>query len=312
VASLLPPADRRPVSLLDDGTYNYTGLFKRVLTHHQRGGPPLGASTGWKPLDELYRVNMGQWTVVTGMPGSGKSEFLDALMVNLAENDDWDFAIYSPENFPVEQHVEKLLEKRVRKPFREGPTPRMTEQEAKDGMFWLFERFYWLKPGDLNATPQSLIEMATERARQGKKLGVVLDPWNTLDHERRGMSETDYVSLVLTDVVTLARTHQAHVWMVVHPAKLNRDRDGKRPIPTPYDLAGSAHWFNKADNILCVHRDKASNSQDVDIHVQKIRFKHTGQVGVATLKYDKVVGRYFAYDGPTVEGEMYADPERRS
>lgn len=310
---ILPPATNRPVLALDEGAHSYVKLYKEVTAQYKTGGPPPGDSTGWDNLDQHYRVGMGQWTVVTGTPGSGKSEFLDALAVNLAERGDWEFAIYSPENHPVQTHVVKLLEKRVRKPFAEGPTPRMTEAEVKDGTFWLFERFYWLKPYDSHATPQTLIEMAAERARPGKKLGVILDPWNTLDHERGGMSETDYVSLVLSDVIRLARKTQAHIWLVVHPQKLNRDREGKRPIPTPYDLSGSAHWYNKADNILCVHREKGeANSQDVDIHVQKIRFKHNGCLGVATLKYDKVIGRYFHHPHPTIEGEFYADPERRS
>ena len=109
---------------------------------------------------------------------------------------------------------------------------------------------------------------------------------------------------------------RAHVWLVVHPAKLHRDRDGKRPIPTPYDISGSAHWFNKADNILCVHRDKTQVTQEVQILVQKIRFKHMGQVGETKLMYDKVVGRYFEHDGPVITDrytgapELYADPQR--
>ena len=54
----------------------------------------------------------------------------------------------------------------------------------------------------------------------------------------------------------------------------------------------SANWYNKADNIICVHRDPVEHSQDVDIHVQKIRFKHIGKLGVVTMKYDRVTARY--------------------
>jgi hypothetical protein len=32
--------------------------------------------------------------------------------------------------------------------------------------------------------------------------------------------------------------------------------------------------------------------QNVDIHVQKVRFKHVGRPGVVTLRYDRVTGRY--------------------
>lgn len=281
-------------------------LIKQGRALYHSGGLPKGVSTGWPIVDEFYTVGMGQWTVVTGIPGSGKSEWLDALLMNLAERDDWFFAIYSPENYPTVGHLVKLCEKRVRKPFGAGPTERMTEEEYLDAAHWVMERFIWLEP-DLK-TPDCLIETALSYDSGGRKLGVVLDPWNTLEHQRGGMSETDYVSFVLTEVTKMARSANAHVWLVVHPAKILRNKDGSRPVPGPYDISGSAHWYNKADNIVTVHRDQ-TEGQDVEIHVQKVRFKNMGRVGLATLKYDRIVGRYFEMRH-SVEGELYADPER--
>lgn len=283
-------------------------LYEAGLRLYRRGGLSPGASTGWPGVDAFYTVGLGQWTVVTGVPGSGKSEWLDALLVNLAEADDsWLFAVYSPENFPTATHLVKLVEKRIRKPFSQGPTPRMTEQEYADGCAWVLEHFLWLDT-DLRS-PESLLSAALSYG-SGKRLGVALDPWNTLEHQRGGMSETDYISLVLTDVTRLARETKAHVWLVVHPAKLPRNKDGTRPIPTPYDISGSAHWYNKADNVITVHRVQGEPSQEVEIHVQKVRFKHLGSPGVAVLRHDRVIGRYFEWTGPNIAGEFYADPQR--
>jgi twinkle protein len=293
-------------------------LYDAGLAMYHAGGMPRGACTGWHCLDGLYTVGAGQWTAVTGFPGSGKSEWLDALLVNLAENDaKWFFALYSPENFPTVGHLVKLVEKRARKPFGEGPNPRMSVLEYQEAATWVLERFVWLNP-ELKS-PEELLDTAMVYGGEGRRLGVVLDPWNTLEHQRGGMNETDYISLVLTHVTHLARATNAHVWLVVHPAKMARDRDGKRPVPTPYDISGSAHWYNKADNVITIHRDQVAGSQDVDVNVQKVRFKNMGHVGVATLKYDKTVGRYFdwgADDTPTdpITGrpQLFADPERRS
>ena len=58
------------------------------------------------------------------------------------------------------------------------------------------------------------------------------------------------------------------------------------------DISGSAHFWNKADNCIIVWRDLADSSQDVQIHVQKVRWKHIGRIGVAALKYDRATGRY--------------------
>lgn len=289
------------------------GLFVKAQQLYKRGGVPRGQSTGWRGLDELYSVAPGQWTVVTGMPGSGKSEFLDALLVNLAEAGNWLFAVYSPENFPPETHLAKLCEKRARKPFNEGKTPRMSTKEFSDASLWILERFLWLDT-DLKS-PESLIESALLYNVGDRRLGVVLDPWNTLEHQRGGMNETDYVSFVLTEVTKMARAANAHIWLVVHPAKIFRNREGVRPVPTPYDISGSAHWYNKADNILCVHRAQGEDSQDVEIHVQKVRFKNVGHVGLCGLKYDKVTGRYFEGDTTIIDPitgrpELYIDPQR--
>jgi len=268
----------------------YLPLYTAGLDLYRSGGMPRGSSSGWKSLDDLYTVGLGQWTAITGMPGSGKSEWLDALLVNLAEAENWKFAVYSPENFPTVGHLIKLVEKRVRKPFNEGPTPRMTEKEYANAALWVMDRFIWLSP-DLK-TPDALIETAIPYQTAGQKFGVILDPWNTLEHQRGSMNETDYISFILTEVTKLCRTVNAHVWLVVHPAKMLRNRDGTRPVPTPYDISGSAHWYNKADNIITVHRDQVQGSREVEIHVQKVRFKHCGHPGLATLRYDKATGRY--------------------
>lgn len=286
----------------------YLPLFHRGLALHRSGGLPKGASTGWAGVDELYTVGMGQWTVITGTPGSGKSEWLDAMLVNLAESGSWRFAVYSPENYPTETHLAKLCEKRARKPFGNGPTERMSEAEYGKAASWVMDRFIWLTPA--LKTPDELIATALEFDVGNQKLGIVLDPWNTLDHQRGGMSETDYVSYILTEVTKLCRSANAHVWLVVHPAKMLRNKDGTRPVPTPYDISGSAHWYNKADNIITVHRDQVQQGQEVEIHVQKVRFKHIGHPGLATLRYDKVTGRYFELSSFAIPGEQYVDPER--
>jgi twinkle protein len=80
------------------------------------------------------------------------------------------------------------------------------------------------------------------------------------------------------------------VWVVAHPTKLKKLDNGGYPPPTPYDISGSAHWRNKPDNCITVYRDMESN--DVDVHIQKVRFKEIGKIGKATLRYDVATGCY--------------------
>ena len=106
-----------------------------------------GKSTGFRDLDSLYTVLQGQLTVVTGLPGSGKSEWVDAVMVNLAEQHDWKFAVASFEN-PPPLHIIKLCEKRARLPFFEGRNERMTEDQMAEARSWVNEHFAFLDSKD--------------------------------------------------------------------------------------------------------------------------------------------------------------------
>ena len=267
-------------------------------------GMRRGSSTGWRCVDEHYTVAPGQLTVVTGWPGSGKSEWVDALLVHLARGE-WRFAIYSPENHPVEVHQAKIIEKWVGAPFGEGPTPRMEYAEVLQAEETIGDRFGFIAPAD--ESPLSVDDVLTAAAEfflrfdEHTKRGLVIDPWNELDHLRPAdLSETEYISRVLSTVRGWARGWKAHVWIVAHPAKQRRE-EGKLPVPRPDMIAGSQHWWNKADNCITVWRDYDAQTQEVDIHVQKVRFKHIGRIGATTLNYDRVTGRYWE---PKREGNV--------
>ncbi len=262
----------------------------------RHGTAPRGISTGWANVDLYYTIATGQLTVVTGVPSSGKSEWLDALLLNLARKYEWRIGICSPENLPVPLHAAKLMEKVTGLPFFLGPTPRMSEQAYADAAQWLQDTVRFLAPEETLSIPQ-VLERASSLVRRYGIRALVLDPWNEFDHAReKYMTETEYVSLALSTLKRWARKHEAHVFLVAHPQKLYRKDDGTYPVPTPYDISGSAHFRNKADGCITIHRDFADPSAPVEVHVQKCRFKYLGKIGIARLIWDRVSGRY--YDAP--------------
>lgn len=271
-------------------------IRSRVLALYRSGGLPKGSLTGWPSVDRHYTVGLGQWTLVTGTPNSGKSEWVDALMVNLAKREEWRFYIYSPENQPLELHHAKIIEKYIGKPFDPGPTPRMLEEEVEEAEAWMADKFFFCKPNSptmLAILAEAEIHVPERKQGDTWRMGVVVDPWNQLEHHRPShMNETEYVSKTLTDVIEHVRAWSMHLWLIAHPAKLQKGKDGKLPVPTPHDVSGSAHFWNKADNCVTVWRDQVEGTQAVDVHVQKVRFKHIGHIGLVTLKYDRVTGRY--------------------
>lgn len=265
--------------------------YSESMDRLYRYGMPSGLATPWASVNPLYTVMAGEWTLVTGIPGHGKSEWLDALMVRLAQDHGWCFAIFSPENQPTEYHLSKLAEKYIGKPFGSGPSDRMTPDEKEIAIGFLDDHFVFLMP-EL-PTVEGLIERLKCIVKRRGIRGVVLDPWNEIDHTRTGgLSETEYISQSLSKLRAFARAHGVHLWIVAHPTKLQKEPDGSYPVPTPYDVAGSAHWRNKADNCIAVWRNTAANTSAVEVHVQKVRKKSVGQVGMATLRYDRITGQY--------------------
>ena len=78
----------------------------------KRDGFQPGLTTGWLFFDDYFTFPpMGQLSVVTGVPGSGKSEWLDSLAMNMAMKQNWKVFYYSPENYPPSFHLQKLMEK---------------------------------------------------------------------------------------------------------------------------------------------------------------------------------------------------------
>ena len=268
-------------------------------------GLPGGSRTGWPALDKLYSVAPGQFTLVTGYPSSGKSEFVDALLVNLSHIG-WRFVVFSPENQPIALHVSKIIEKVSGKPFGQGPTERVSLEEVGRHVEQLSDTYRFVQgPRDSTLTIPAVIEAVTPALRElgGRHQGLVIDPWNELEHWRpSGMSETEYVSQALSALRNWAREKDIHVWLVAHPQKLKRI-DGKLPIPTPDSVSGSAHFWNKADCALCVYRELNKEGEgvgsDVSILVQKIRFRHIGRRGIARLRWNRLTGTYIDPDaGP--------------
>ena len=277
----------------------------------ERGLPP-GDRTGWPSLDKHYTVAPGHVTIVTGWPGSGKSEFLDALCMNLAKNAGWRIAFYSAENKPSQIHVVKLAEKFSGMPFGDGPTPRMTREEMHEIVGEISEFFGFMCPVALSKrdifTLDHILTSAEEWFRSSgiwkskdQKRGLVIDPWNELEHSYPShWSETQYISACLSGIRAWARTNDIHVWVVAHPQKLRRDDNGKLPVPRPDSISGSQHWWNKADNCIAVWREFESEDTGIGrvernlttIQVQKVRFKHIGRQGAIDLRYDRVTGRY--------------------
>lgn len=284
--------DARPYPV--EGLLDPRDLAEQVLLLRSQEGPQ-GVDPGWPSVADLYRPKGGQLCIVTGAPGSGKSSWLDALMVNLAERHDWRFGVCSPENFPPERHLQNLIELHAGAPLRPGAHLNLSERQTLAALEWVADHFTLVLPEPL--TLGAILERAAILKLRYGIQGLVIDPWNELEHERpEGRSETEHIGASLSTIRRFARDKDIHVWVVAHPAKMPPvlNDEGRRvaPVVTPYDISGSANFFNKADVCVSVWRDKEDESLPVQIHLQKMRFRDCGRLGMAELRYDTITGRY--------------------
>ncbi|RRT64940.1 hypothetical protein B296_00013568 [Ensete ventricosum] len=277
------------------GLFDFSNFFNEVdAYYHQIHGSECLVSTGWKALDELYNVVPGELTVITGVPNSGKSEWIDALLCNINEACRWKFLLCSMEN-KVRDHARKLLEKHINKPFFDSrygeSTKRMSVEELEQGKKWLDDTFYLIRCED-DSLPSIdwVLQLAKSAVVRYGIRGLVIDPYNELDHQRSSnQTETEYVSHMLTKIKRFAQHHACHVWFVAHPRQLQNWRGD---APNLYDISGSAHFMNKCDNGIVIHRNRDANAGPLDrvqVCVRKVRNKVAGRIGDAFLSYNQYI-----------------------
>jgi twinkle protein len=193
------------------------------------------------------------------------------------------------------QLLEKYIGKPFLEARYAGSSMRMSSEDVEEGLEWLDDRFHVIRyeddelpsvdwvlnlaraavlrcpplapcPGPrlLTLPSRSLLAFSSS-VRHGKVpagvrlcrygiRGLVIDPYNELDHQRPvHMTETEYVSQMLTRIKRFAQHNDVHVWFVAHPRQL---QGWKGEPPNLYDISGSAHFINKADNGIVIHRNR--------------------------------------------------------
>lgn len=278
----------------ETGIVTGTDLFEKIDALYEKG-LQRGITTGWSTLDDFYTVRPGEITIITGIPSHGKSSISTNLCVNIAQSHAWKFAIFSPENNPMQRYCAHVIQIYTKKPFTRGLHERLSKELLEIAKLWIDEHFVFIVPRSDEMRIDNLIQKATICVLKHGVKGIVLDPWNEIDHTRpQGLSETEYISKCLSKIRYFARTYQVHVWLIAHPTKLLKRQDGTYPVPTPYDISGSSNFRNKADCCLTIWRDldPERHSTDTQIHIQKIRFHEVGKIGTVTLVYNPITQSY--------------------
>lgn len=289
-----PRLEAMVTGMNQEGLVRPSDLFA-IMKEWYDHGAPQGVSPGWASLAREYRVLPTEMTVITGTPSAGKSRFLTAMLTHIAINEGWKCLLFSPEMSPPQRHLELVLTQYIGKPFRKGEAGRMSWAEAQEGLQWANRHFTWLWPKTQPATMPYILNMAKYQALTNDINAVVIDPWNRVSH-RRGDKELDttYIGDCLGQLSASAQTYGYHQFVVAHPTKVFKGENGKFPVVTPNQIAGSANFWNMPENVLSVRRDLENDSNHTtEIHIQKVRWSENGRMGrMVELYYHPETARY--------------------
>lgn len=249
---------------------------------------------GIRVLDACFTPFAGGFIVITGTPGTGKSLLVQALCYLLAKKHGLKSVIGTFENEPP-QVIEELCRMYC------GTRP-MTYEIRQRAKAWINRHFYFAVTDAPESAPHGEEPVETNLAwfldaastfiiREGAKV-VVIDPWNELEHSRRhGESETQYIARSIREMKRWARRYNVILIVIGHPTKLEYDKKDKTfRKPTLYDIAGSAAWFDKADIGIVLTR--TGERSEIELDVQKVRFKDTGRRGQPVLVWNEAAARY--------------------
>jgi len=253
-----------------EGVSTLRDLEADLLDFVHNGFKP-GFQVGLENFDRIFSTYTSQFITVTGIPSSGKSDFVDQMCIGYNRNYGWKTAFASPENKPNFLHAHKL----IRKTWEGLPTKddvgsakwKSVTDHINDNYFFIDMDRYTLE--DVLRKGAELVK------RKGIKC-LVIDPFNKIrDVDCKTEDVNRYTMEYLTKIETFAKKYDVLVIVVAHPTKMYKDKDGKMEEPTMYSIKGGGEWYDASYHGLLVHRDYEAKT--VKAKVLKVKFQNLGE-----------------------------------
>ena len=233
---------------------------------------------GWWELDRILKFYAGQFVVVTGKAGAGKSTVMLNILAKLAIERGLHLFLYVPEN-------ERNLFAKLRKLWKD---------EARFEYFCQSQCFVQTAHSNDYDEPPHTIEWVLDQAviavrKDGVEL-LYIDPWNEIERARpKDMLLTDYVGYCIGLMKQFCRALNTTVVIVAHPTKAVNENGGR--IATLADIEGSMNWWNKADNGLIIVREPGQNSGRI-ISAKVREAPEAGDLGTCHFTIDPSTGAF--------------------
>ena len=238
-----------------------------------KNGFKPGFQIGIENFDKIFSTYTGQFITVTGIPSSGKSDFVDQMCVGYNSNYGWKTAFASPENQPTFLHAHKLM----RKVWQDMPSAsdigndkwNQVADHVNDNFFFIDMDKYSL---------EAVLRKGAELVKRKGIKCLVLDPFNKIRDVNASSDDVNRYTLeYLQKIEVFAKKYDVLVIIVAHPTKMYKDKDGKIEEPTMYSIKGGGEWYDASYHGLLVHRDYEAKT--VKAKVLKVKFQNLGENG---------------------------------
>ena len=264
----------------------------------QNGFKP-GYQIGLHDFDNIFSTYTGQFITVTGIPSSGKSDFVDQMVIGYNQNYSWKVAFASPENAPTYLHAHKLM----RKIWQGMPSKNDIDSDKWNQISeHINENFFFV---DMERyTLDSVLKKGAELVKRKGIKCLVIDPFNKIrDINANSADVNAYTLEYLTKIEMFAKKYDVLVIIVAHPTKMYKNSDGKIEEPNMYNIKGGGEWYDASYHGLLVHRDYEAKTTKVK--VLKVKFQNLGENGAEThFKWETESGCYIPYKNPIDENAI--------
>lgn len=248
-----------------------------------------GYKIGLKSFDDKFSTYTGQFIVVTGIPSSGKSEFVDTMTLGYIKNYGWKIAVASPENKPNTIHAAKLVSKICGEWVKSSyQINQLWYKKAKE---YVSKHYKYI-----DMASYDLDDILSKAESMIFKYGIkclVIDPYNKCRLKRSlNKSITDYTNDYFITIDDFCRKHDILIILVMHPTKQDKD-DGYEP-KSLYDVKGGGEVYDMTPHGILVHRDYENDVTKVKI--LKVKFQHLGEnMAQMYFKWNSKNGRYIDF-----------------
>lgn len=263
------------------------------VTDFVRNGFKPGYQVGLRDFDSIFSTYTGQFITVTGIPSSGKSDFVDQMCVGYNQLYGWKTAFASPENQPTFLHAHKLM----RKIWGGMPSEADINGEKWNTIADMCNSSFYHIDMEKYTIEHVLKKGAELVKRKGIKC-LVIDPYNKVRSVKPSTDVNQYTLDYLEQIDVFAKKYDVLVIVVAHPTKMYKDGNGKIEEPTMYNIKGGGEWYDASYHGLLVHRDY--EAQTVKVKVLKVKFQNLGENGAeAHFKWQSDSGGYKPIENPT-------------